>query len=93
MTPEQVFQSVKVVNDWKASSGITLAEDSLTENDEKHRRAYGCACIALGKGFWRGLKAEEKQATESGQRHSEDKRLRRQRPEAAVKKHTGLPMR
>jgi hypothetical protein len=93
MTPAQVFQTVKVVNDWTASSGITLAEDSLAENDEKHQRAYGCACIALGKGFWRELKAEERQATERGQRHSGEKRLRRQRPDPAVKKHTGLPLR
>jgi hypothetical protein len=39
------------VNDWEASSGITPAEDSLAENDEKHRRAYRCARIALGKAF------------------------------------------
>jgi hypothetical protein len=92
MTPAPVPQTGKVLNDREASSGITLVQDSLAENDEKHRRAYGCACIAPGKGLWRELKAEEKQATESGQRHSEEKTLRGQRPETAVKKDTGLPL-
>jgi hypothetical protein len=63
------------VNDGEAPSEITLAENSLAQNDEKHRRAYGCACIALGKACWRELKAEEQQAPESGQRHNGEKRL------------------
>jgi hypothetical protein len=92
MTPARVFQTVEVVNDWEASSQITWAQDSLAENDEKHRRVYGCACIALGKGLWRDLKAEDKQVTERGQRHNEEKTLRRQRPEPPVKKDTGLPL-
>jgi hypothetical protein len=80
MTPVRVFQTGEVVNDWEPVGEITLAENSLAEHDEKQGRAYGCACIALGKGFWRELKAEEKQATEGGQRHAGDKRLRRPRP-------------
>jgi len=51
----------------------------LAEHDEKHRRAYGCARIALRKGFCRDLKAEKKQAAESSQKHGGDERLRRQR--------------
>jgi hypothetical protein len=79
-THARAFQASDVVNDGEALSEITFAENSLAQNDEKHRRAYGCACIALGKGWSRELKAEEKQATESGQKHNGGKRLRRQRP-------------
>jgi hypothetical protein len=75
-----VFHAGDVVNDEEVSSAITLAKNSLTEHDEKHRRAYRGACIALRKGFFRELKAEEKQATERGQRHNREKRLRRERP-------------
>jgi hypothetical protein len=79
MAPARLFQTGGVVNDWESSSEITLAENSLAEDDEKHRRAYRCSCVAFGGGFWRELKAEEKQATESGQRRNGGKRLRRQR--------------
>jgi hypothetical protein len=75
-----VFHVGEVVNDEEASSAITLAKDSLAEHDEKHRRASRGACIALGKGFFRELKAEQKQATERGQRHNGEKSLRRERP-------------
>ena len=79
MAPARAFQTGEVVDDWESSSEITLAENSLAEDDEKHRRAYRCSRVAFGEGFWRELKAEERQATESGQRHDGDKRLRRQR--------------
>jgi hypothetical protein len=49
-TPVRVFQAGDVANNEEASSEITLVQNSLAENNEKHRRAYGCACIALGKG-------------------------------------------
>jgi hypothetical protein len=80
MTPARAFQAGDVVNDEEASRAIMLAKNSLAEHDEKHRRAYGCACITLGKGFFRELKAEEKQVAESGQRPNGERRLRRQWP-------------
>jgi hypothetical protein len=52
----------------------------LAEHDEKHRRADGRARIALGKGFLRELKAEEKLAAENGQRDTWEERLQGQRP-------------
>ena len=92
-TPARVFQAGDVANNEEASSEITLAKNSLAENDEKHRRAYGRACIALRKGFWQDLKAWKKQAAESSQKHDREERFRRQRPYPAVRRDTGLPLR
>jgi hypothetical protein len=68
-------------------------ENSLAEDDEEHRRTDRGACIAFREGFGPNLKAEEKQAAESGQRHNGGKRLRRQRKEPAVKKDAGFSLR
>jgi hypothetical protein len=79
MTPARIFQAGNDVNDGEAASEITLAKNSSAENDEKHGRADGGACIALGKGFGPYLKAREKLAAESSQRHNRGDRFGRQR--------------
>ena len=80
MTRARVVHAGNVVTDYEASSAVTLVGNSLAEHDEKHRRADGRACIALGKGFLRELKAEEKLAAENGQRDTWEERLQGQRP-------------
>jgi hypothetical protein len=89
-TPARVFYAGDVVNDGYASSEITLAEHSLAENDEKHRRADRRACITSGKGFGPYLKAHKKLAAESGQRYQWKEGFGRQRPCPAIRGERGF---
>ena len=67
-----------------------LAENSLAENDEKHRRADRRACITFRKGFGPDLKAHKKLAAESGQRHGWKEGLWGQRPCPAIRGECGF---
>ena len=81
----RVFQAGGVVNDGYASSEITLAEHSSAEDDEKHRGADRCACIAFGKGFGPQLKAQEKLAARRGRRDRWQEGLHGKRRSPAVR--------
>ena len=81
----RIFQAGNVVNDGEAASEITLAENSSAENDEKHGRADGRACIDLGRVPGPGEKARGKLTAESGQRHHREERLEGERKSPAIR--------